>query len=48
MFKNQFKADNSRFGASLARVMGAYEIGVSEFLGECRVQNQRVINVKRG
>lgn len=47
MFKNQFMADNSRFGATLTSVMDAYEIGVSEFLGECKVQNQRVINVKK-
>ena len=47
MFKNQFVADNSRFGAVLASVMDAYGIGVSEFLGECKVQNQRVVNVKR-
>ena len=47
MFKNQFMADNSRFGAALASVLDAYEIGVSEFLDECKVQYLRVINVKK-
>lgn len=48
MFKNQFMADNSRFGATLTNVMDAYGIGVSEFLGECKVQYKRVGNVKKG
>jgi len=47
MFKNQFVSDNSRFGVVLTEVMNAYEIGVGEFLGECKVQNQRVINIKK-
>ncbi len=48
MFKNRFKADNSRFGAVLAGVMAAHGIGVAAFLGECNVQSQRVVNIKRG
>ncbi len=47
MFKNQFDADNSRFGAALTRVMRAHGIGVKALLGECRVQARRVVNVKK-
>lgn len=48
MFYNEFKADNSRFGAALTAVMKARGIRVSKLLGECKVKAQRVTDVKKG
>ena len=47
MFPNQFEADNSLFGAVLTDVMDAHGIKVGDFLAECKVQNQRVIKIKK-
>ncbi len=48
MFNNRFEADNSLFGAALTEVMDAHGIKVGDLLAECKVQNQRVINIKKG
>lgn len=47
MFNNKFEADNSLFGAALTDVLDAHGIKVGDFLGECKVQNQRVIKIKK-
>ena len=48
MFKNKYKADNSRFGEVLTQVLSAHGIGVRQFLAEAKVGKTRFYAVKRG
>lgn len=48
MFKKIFKANNSRFGKILSEVIKTYNISISSLRNECRIQNQRLVNIKKG
>ena len=48
MFKNNYEADNIRFGEVLTQVLSAHGIGVRQFLAEAKIGKTRFYAIKRG